>query len=116
MMSWPSSLYRYLRYSSATARVPLLSTFLSTTATAGLGQDADRGRDDVELGAELLFQQEGLVLPGDQHVALVALGEGDGRAARTGVQHRHVGEQLGDEVLRLGVAAVLALANSQAAR
>ncbi|MCY1539616.1 hypothetical protein D9M68_752110 [compost metagenome] len=34
-MSWPSSEYRYFRYSSATARVPFLSTTLSTTATLG---------------------------------------------------------------------------------
>ena len=49
--------------------------------------------DDVELvGAELLADQRRLVLEGDEHVALVALGEGGGGAASAAVEHRHVGE------------------------
>ena len=56
-----------------------------------LGQDRDRGHHDLELVlAELLASQEGLVLPGDQHVADAALGEGHGRAAGAGVEHGHV--------------------------
>ena len=75
----------------------------------GLGQDGDRGRDHVELGAEFLFEQIGLVLPRHQHVALVALRKRDGRAACAGVQHGHVAIQLGHKVLGLGVPAVFAL-------
>ena len=45
-------------------------------------------------------RQEGLVLPGEQHVADAALGEGHGRAAGAGVEHRHVAEERGDEVAR----------------
>ena len=58
------------------------------------------GIDDVELvGAEFVERQEGLVFPGEQHVADAALGEGRGRAARAGVEHRNVREELGDEFL-----------------
>ena len=50
-----------------------------------------RRHDDLELvGAEFVERQEGLVLPGEQHVADAALGEGGGRAARAGVEHRDV--------------------------
>ncbi len=75
-----------------------------------LRQDRDRGRDDVELvGAELVLGEVGLVLPGDQHVAEAALGESGGGAARTGVQHRHVLVDLGDERARLGVVVLVLL-------
>ena len=49
--------------------------------------------------------QEGLVLPGQQHVAEAALGEGRGRAAGTGVEHRHVAEQVAEIGLGLGLVA-----------
>ena len=66
-----------------------------------LGQDREGGHDDLELvGAELLQGQEGLVLPGDQHVADGALGEGGGRAARAGIEHRHVAVDRLDELAR----------------
>ena len=65
--------------------------------------------DDVELvGAEFLADQRRLVLEGDQHVALVALGECGGGAAAAAVEHRHVGEQLADELLGAGLVASLA--------
>ncbi|MNS84121.1 hypothetical protein D3C72_1179340 [compost metagenome] len=76
---------------------------------SGFGQDGDRRGDHVELGAEFFFEQVGLVLPGDEHITLVALGKGDGGAAGAGVQHGHVAVQLGDKVLGLRVAAQLAL-------
>ena len=67
-----------------------------------LGQDRDRRQHDLELVlAELLERQVGLVLPGEQHVADAALGEGRGRAAGAGVEHRHVGEELVHEVADL---------------
>ncbi len=56
-----------------------------------LGENGERGRDDVELvGAEFLHRQIGLVLPGDQHVAEIALDEGGGGAARARVEDGHV--------------------------
>src|SRR5215813_4968659 len=55
------------------------------------GHDALRRHDDLELvGSKLLDREEGLALPGQEHVADTALGEGDGRAARATVEHRHV--------------------------
>ena len=64
-----------------------------------LGLDRGRRHDDVELvGAEFVERQEGLVLPGEQHVADAALGEGGGRAAGAGIEHRDVLVELGDEV------------------
>ena len=67
----------------------------STSATVGSARIESDGRDDVELVlAELLEREEGLVLPGEQHVADAALGEGGRRAAGAGVEHRHVGEEL----------------------
>ena len=60
-----------------------------------LGEDRDRGLDDVELVlAELLEREVGLVLPGEEHVADAALGEGRRRAAGAGVEDRHVGEEV----------------------
>src|SRR5204862_5407009 len=53
--------------------------------------------------------QIGLVLPGDQHVADVALDEGDGRAARAAVEHRHIAEDVAHEVARLLLRAVFLL-------
>src|SRR4029453_14708207 len=48
---------------------------------------------DLELvAAELVDGEEGLVLPGEQDIADVALGEGRGRAARPGVEPGPVGE------------------------
>ena len=64
-----------------------------------LGQDADRGCHDVELAlAQFLLRQIGLVLPGQQHVADAALGEGDERTACAGVQHRHLAVELAHEI------------------
>ena len=72
-----------------------------------LGQDGERGDHDLELARPHLgLGQEGLVLPGQQHVAEPALGEGDGRAPRAGVEHRHVGEQLAEILHRRRVAAM----------
>ena len=68
-----------------------------------LGEDRGRRIDDVELvGAEFVERQIGFVLPGEQHVAQALFGEGDGRAARAGVEHRNVGVEVGDEFLVLG--------------
>jgi|GEM_PF-4554795 len=59
--------------------------------------------------SELVEHEEGLVLPGRQHVAEAALGEGHGRAAGAGVEDGHVLVELPDEgvgllrVLVLGV-------------
>ena len=59
-----------------------------------LGDDRDRGQHDVELVlAEFVQRQERLVLPRQQHIADAALREGRRRAARAGVEHRHVGEE-----------------------
>ncbi|MPL67344.1 hypothetical protein SDC9_13035 [bioreactor metagenome] len=67
-----------------------------------LGEDRDRGHDDVEsIGAKLLFGQPGLVLPGEQHIADAALRKGRGRAARAGVEHRDMAEEIADEGLRV---------------
>src|SRR5471030_950111 len=95
-------------------RIEMLEIFLGDRARAAavdrlvddrdrrLGEDADRRRDDLDLVlAELVDRQEGLVLPSDQAVALAALDEGQSSAARAAVEHRHVGEELADEFLRL---------------
>ena len=79
------------------------------------GQDAGRGIDDVEFfRAEFIPRQPELVFPVQQHVAELFLGERNGRAARAGVEHRHVvveqirnlrldlGVLIGREVLRRG--------------
>ena len=56
-----------------------------------LGQDRKVGHHDLELvGAELLQDQEGFVLPVDQYIADSTLGEGRGGAARTRIEYRHV--------------------------
>ena len=56
-----------------------------------LGQNAQRRRDDFKLvRAEFLEREVRLVFPRQQHVADAALGKRDGRAARAGIQHRHV--------------------------
>ena len=74
-----------------------------------LGQDGQRWHDDLEfLRTKLLERQIGLVLPGQQHIALAALHESHGRAARAGIQNRHVFEQLADEILGTGFAAIVA--------
>ena len=66
------------------------------------------GHHDLELvGAELVEHQERLVLPRQEHVAEAALGEGGGRAARTGVEHRHVAEQVAEIGLGLGLVAAI---------
>ena len=63
-------------------------------------QDRERRRHDLEfLRTELLQRQVRLVLPGEQHVADAALDEGHGRAARTGIEHRHLLIELSDEIL-----------------
>ena len=63
----------------------------STTATGGSARIESDGATISNLSApNSLQREEGLVLPGDQHVADAALGEGGGRAARAGVEHRHV--------------------------
>ena len=55
-------------------------------------------------GAEFVARQPKFVLPVQQHVADLLLGEGDGRAARAGVEHRHVVvEEFRDLRLDLGV-------------
>src|SRR5262245_52547615 len=73
--------------------------------------DRKRRDHDLELvGAELVDGEEGLILPGEQDIADAALGKGRGRAARAGVEHGHVGVELLDEVLVLGlVVAVFAV-------
>src|SRR6202023_2983139 len=66
-----------------------------------LRQHADARRDDLELAlAEQVGRQHRLALPGEQHVADAALDEGDGGAARTGVEDRHLAVEAGDEVAR----------------
>src|SRR6201995_3089616 len=53
----------------------------------GFGKNRKRRRDDFELIlAEFLKGEESVVLPGDKHVADPALGEGDGRSTRAGVE------------------------------
>ena len=73
-------------------RVLCLFATLSTTATGGSARMLTDGVDDLELAlAPISFDREQrLVLPGDQHVADAALDEGDRRAARAGVEDRHV--------------------------
>ena len=62
-----------------------------------LGDDGERGDDDLQsVLAELGHSQVRIVLPGKQHVPLVPLGKGDRAAARTGVQHRDMTEQLSE--------------------
>ena len=71
-----------------------------------LGQDGKAGNHQLDLaGAEFLDGEEGFVLPRQQHVADAALHESGGAAAGTGIQHRHVAEQIGDELLGLGLIA-----------
>ena len=50
----------------------------------------------------LVKGEEGLILPGQQHVAELALGKGDSGTAGAGVEHRHVAEQRSDVVLHSG--------------
>ena len=72
-----------------------------------LREDRQGRHDDVELvGAAVFFEgQERFVFPRQQHVTLTVVDEGDGRTASTGVQHRHVLEQLFHVLLSLGFAA-----------
>ena len=60
--------------------------------------------DNIELVAELAFQKIDLVLERDQNVAHFALRERGRCAAAAAIEHGHIGEQLGDELLRLVVA------------
>src|SRR5258707_590008 len=63
---------------------------------------AQARRNDLELVlAEFALGEACLVLPSQQHVADTALHEGDGRAARTGIKHRHVLVEVADELLCL---------------
>src|SRR5882724_2756287 len=67
-----------------------------------LGQDRQRRRNDFEFVlAEFTLRQERLVLPCQQHVADTALDEGHRRATRAGIEHRHILEEVADELLRL---------------
>ena len=63
-------------------------------------------------------RQVRLVFPRQQHVADAALDERRRRAARAGVEHRHVLEERGDELARFRVVAarLLPCAYCQAAR
>jgi hypothetical protein len=67
------------------------------------GNSASRLTDGVTrlelVLAELLGDAARLGLEGDQHVADLALDEGGGGGAAAGVEHRHVVENLGDELL-----------------
>ena len=73
-----------------------------------LGEDRDARDNDLELVlAEFVDGEEGLVFPGQQHVADTALDKRHGRSARAGVEHGHIGVDRFHEVARLGVAAVL---------
>src|SRR5262249_46348680 len=66
----------------------------------GLGEDRRGGINDLELvGAELVEREVGLVLPGEQDIADAALREGEGRAARAGIEHRHMLIERLDETL-----------------
>ena len=72
-----------------------------------LGEDRQRGRDDLELVlAEFAEREVSFVLPGDQHVAEAALGEGNRRAAGAGVEHGRVPVDRGDEIAGLVLVAV----------
>ena len=73
-----------------------------------LGQDRQRGVDDVHPVAKLFFQQVRLVFPRNEHIALVALRKSHRRTACPGVQHRHVFVEIGHKGSGLGIAAVLA--------
>src|SRR6202051_149652 len=56
-----------------------------------LGENAWGKGDDLEfVGAELVDREVRLVLPREQNVTDSALGEGRGRTARAGVEHRDV--------------------------
>ena len=74
-----------------------------------LRQDGTAGIDDLVLAGRLLLRQMRFIFPGQQHIADAALGEGDGRAAGAGIQHRHMLVKLGDEILGLGRIAAGAL-------
>ena len=100
-----------------TARVPFLSTTLSTTATGGSARMLSDGTTISTLPFASVERQIRFVLPGQQHVADAALHEGRRRAARAGVEHRHVLVERGDELSRLRVvAAGLPLARSPTPR
>ncbi|MNE94185.1 hypothetical protein D3C80_1921220 [compost metagenome] len=73
-----------------------------------LGEDRQRRHDDFELVAAAVFlqRQEGFVFPGQQHVALTVVDEGDGRATGAGVEYRYMLEQL----LHIGLGLVFATA------
>ena len=71
------------------------------------GEQADRRRDLLELVVAIFLADAArLRLEGDQHVADLALHESGGGGAAAGVEDRHVVEQLGDELLHLGVVAL----------
>ena len=74
-----------------------------------LGEDAERGVDDLELvAAVFLHGEKGFVFPRDEHVTDAALHEGRGRSAGAGVEHGDVLEELSQVLNRLGrVAAVV---------
>ena len=57
-----------------------------------------------------LGRQKSLVFPGEQDIALAALGEGDGRSSRASVEDRHMLVQLTHEGLRLRIVAAIGLA------
>src|SRR6478609_130645 len=69
-----------------------------------LGEDAERGGDDLDLVLGLGERKVGFVLPGQEDVADAALHERGGGPAGAGVQHRNVAVQLRDEVAGPGVA------------
>ena len=68
-----------------------------------LGENGNRGDDDLELAGEFLLREEGFVFPGDEDVADLTLHESGQRAAGARVEHRHVPVDPADEGARLGV-------------
>src|SRR5690606_37773520 len=74
------------------------------------GQDRHARHHDLELVlAELVDGQEGLVLPAQEDVADISLHEGDGGAARPGIEYGYVAVEL-LHIIAGGIAAASGLA------
>ena len=74
----------------------------------GFGEDGGGGGDDGEFVlAEFSEREEGFVFPGEENVALAALGEGERCAAGAGIKNGDMFIEIGDEGLGFGFVVVV---------
>ena len=71
-----------------------------------LGQNTHRGNDSLQpRGRRLTLCQQRFILPGDQDIAHPTLDERDRGTSGPGIEHRHIGVELFDEIHGLGLVA-----------